>query len=205
VRSTAFLVDRLEAAIVEAQRLVQLAEASSVFTYNNRLHVYEAAFLLIFSAWEGFLEEVMIRFIAGYGNTSGKMVFKPGKVLQSNLVQAKTALFNGRAYLLWHSPDKPIARSQDWFNSGAVESVISSAQTDIAHFAAIRHYVAHRTHDCEVKFNAAALALAGVVVAGSRAGRFLRQRTIDPVSGVDVTWIARISDDLIRYAKQIAD
>jgi hypothetical protein len=195
----------LENAITEAYGLASLAELSSEFTYNNRLHVYEAAYLLIFSAWEGFLEDVMIRFIAGYENSSGKMVLKAGKSFKTDLFQSKQALYNGKAYLLWHSPNLPISRSQAWFINSSVEGVISSAQADIGHFAAIRHYVAHRSDDCATKFNLAALALDGVGTSVNRAGRFLRRQTVDPVSTLQVAWITRIGDDLVRYAKQIAD
>lgn len=195
-------MDRFESAINEAQGLVSLAESSTTFTRTNRLYVYEASYLLIFSAWEGFLEEVMIRFIAGYENSSGLIPLQIGKSRSPDLSSAKIALFNGKSYLLWHSPDKPIKRSQQWFIAGPHETVISSAQTDIDHFAAIRHYVAHRSADCATKFDAAAMALSGSIVVGRRAGRFLRRTTVS--GGATVRWIDRISNELLGYAKQIA-
>lgn len=203
-RTTAFLVDRLRDAIVEAQSLIRLSETSSVFTRTNRLYVYEASYLLIFSAWEGFLEESMIRLIGGYQCGFGAITLRTGKSMQRNLALAKQALFNRRSFLLWHNPDYPIQRSQDWFANGPHETVIASVRSDIENFAAIRHYVAHRSSDCQAKFNAAALALSGATVLGDRAGRFLRKETVDPVSGMDVPWIERISGDLVRYATQIA-
>lgn len=203
MRNTAFLVDRFENAINEAQDLVSLAESSTTFTHTNRLYVYEASYLLIFSAWEGFLEEAMIRFIAGYVNSSGLIPLKLGKTRSPDLTSAKLALFNGKSYLLWHSPDKPINRSKQWFMNGPHETVISSAQTNIEHFAAIRHYVAHRSSDCAAKFEAAAIALSGSIVVGRRAGRFLRRSTVS--GGVAMRWIDRIGSELLGYAKQIAN
>ena len=125
MRRTAFLVDRFSDAITEAQGLVSLAESSTNFTFANRCYVYEAAYLLIFSAWEGFLEEAMIRFIAGYGNSSGSVPLQPGKVRCQNIAAARSALFGSRSFLLWHSPDKPIDRSKLWFVNGPHEMVIS--------------------------------------------------------------------------------
>ena len=202
MRRTAFLVDRFSDAITEAQGLVSLAESSTNFTFANRCYVYEAAYLLIFSAWEGFLEEAMIRFIAGYGNSSGSVPLQPGKVRCQNIAAARSALFGSRSFLLWHSPDKPIDRSKLWFVNGPHEMVISSAQSYIENFAAIRHYVAHRSPDCASKFESAALALSGVQPLGSRAGRFLRRST--SVGGRTVPWIDRIGNDLLGYATQIA-
>lgn len=196
---------RFEDALAEAQSLALLAEATRDFVHTKRLYVFEAAYLLIFSAWEAFLEEVMIRFIAGYGNKTGKMTLQPGRAFQPNLSDAKAALYGSKSYLLWHSPDYPIKKSQTWFINASPQTVISSAYSDIANFAAIRHYVAHRSNDCQAKFDNATLALSGSVITGSRAGRFLRKTTIDPVSGVTLQWIQRIGEDLRRYAKQIAD
>jgi len=197
-------VDRLKDAIEEAQQMLRLSETSSIFTHTNRLYIYEASYLLVFSAWENFLEESMIRFIGGYQCNFGSIKLQNGKASHRNLSLAKQALYGGQTYLLWHSPDKPIRRSQAWFVNGPHEAVIASAQSEIGHFAAIRHYVAHRSKDCEQKFSVAAQALSGANVLGNRAGRFLRKKTIDPVSGMQMSWIERISDDLLRYARQIA-
>jgi hypothetical protein len=204
VRSTQFLAHRLQQSIDEALHLTILAEQSSHFTYTNRFHVYEAAYLLVFSAWEGFLEESFLRFLCGYRNSTSIITLQAGKTFSTDLRTAKTALYNGRAFLLWHSPSYPVTRSQQWFSAGPHETVINAAFNDIEDFAAIRHYVAHRSDDCEQKFDAAARRLSGAGVLGRRAGRFLRNNTIDPVTGLQMPWINRISADLHRYAVQIA-
>lgn len=204
MRKTKFLTDRLQESIDDAIRLTVLAEQSSHFTYTNRFHVYEAAYLLIFAAWEGFLEDTFLRFLCGYGNTAGSMTLHPGKAFSQDLSYAKTALYNGSPYLLWHNPSQVVRRAQRWFISCPHEIVINAAISDIEDFAAIRHFVAHRSDDCEQKFDAAARRLSGTGVLGRRAGRFLRKNTVDPVTGIQMPWINRISDDLHRYALQIA-
>lgn len=203
MRKTEFLADRFQNSIDEALRLTILAEQSSHFSYTNRFHVYEAAYLLIFAAWEVFLEESFVRFLCAYENIAGPMTLQPGKNFSPDLSHAKTAVYNGRAYILWHNPTLVVSRAKNWFVACPHETVINAAINDVEDFAAIRHFVAHRSEDCKQKFDSATRRLSGTGVLGQRAGRFLRKDTVDPVSGIQMPWINRISIDLHRYATQI--
>ncbi|MGJ7521712.1 hypothetical protein ACSFA0_14590 [Variovorax sp. LT1P1] len=203
-RSTAFLIDEMAASLAEATGIVQAAEGSSVFVYSRRLYVYEAAYLLAFSAWENFLEQSFLRFMCGYASSSGAPTATTTWGKPSNLTGAMTTLLGGKPFKLWHNPQHVVGRSQGFFVGGAHELVVASALADIEDFAAIRHYVAHRSADTEVKFQASARRLTGAGIVGGRAGRLLRSSTIDPVSGDHMTWMDRICLDLRRYALQIA-
>lgn len=208
--TTGFLVDRLLGTINEALDLTTRAEKSAEFVYTSRLHIYETSYLLAFCAWENFLEEVFLRLLCGYHNGKGRATLLAGKTYSVDLTAARVVLFSGRDYLLWHSPQYAIRRSQRWFdNSGPaanapLEAVPASSQSDLEDFAAIRHFIAHRTSDARAKFDTAARRQSGYGVLGSRAGRFLRQDTTDPTTGIRMSWMARICDDLVSLANQIA-
>jgi hypothetical protein len=204
-RSTAFLVPQFKEQLSEAEDIASTAEASSHFVYAKRLFVYEAAYLLAFSAWENILEQSFVRLLAGYRNSIGVTALAPGIARPPTVADAVLLVLNGKSYKLWHSPASVIARAQGFFlPNGPHEAVLTSALVDIGDFAAIRHYVAHRSADSRAKFLVAAHRLSGVGLLGTRAGRFLRSQTTDPVSGQAMTWLQRICGDLERYAVQIA-
>ena len=203
-RSTSFLVDELSSRTSEALELAEASEGSSNFLYNKRLHVYEAAYLLTFSSWENMLEQGFFRFLCGYSNAAGVPTKTVTWTRPKTVAAANTLLLGHRSYLMWHNPTDVINRSRRYFTGGPHETVLNSALADISDFAAIRHFVAHRNEDTGIKFQAAATRLSGAPVPGGRAGRLLRSQTVDTVTGLQVTWLERISADLGRYASQIA-
>ena len=205
-KSTAFLVSDLVDQLREALQIAEAAENSSTFLYTRRLYVYEAAYLLAFSAWESMLEQSFLRFMCGYRQKSGVPVATATATWarRRNLTAAMALLLGASQYKLWHNPQHVIARSQGYFVNGPHEIVLTSALADIQDFAAVRHYVAHRSADTRQKFQAAARRLSGASIVGARAGRLLRSSTIDPVTSLQVTWLERMCADLERYAKQIA-
>jgi hypothetical protein len=203
-KSTAFLVSDLADQLREALEIAEAAENSSTFLYTRRLYVYEAAYLLAFSAWENMLEQSFLRFMCGYRPMSGVPVATATWARPKNLTAAIALLLGTSPYKLWHNPQHVIARSQRYFVRGPHEIVLTSALADIQDFAAVRHYVAHRSADTQQKFQAAARRLSGASVVGARAGRLLRSSTIDPVTSLQVTWLERVCADLERYAKQVA-
>lgn len=203
-RTTAFLVAQLSSRVSEARDLAQAAEGSSSFLYTRRLYIYEAAYLLAFSAWENMLEQCFLRFLCGYGNGTGVPARTGTWIRASNVTNANITLLAGKQFLLWHNPAIVVARSKGYFAMGPHEVVLTSALSEVEDFAAIRHYVAHRNHDTELKFQSAATRLTGAPIQGGRAGRLLRSTTTDPVTGAQVTWLERIAADLERYALQIA-
>jgi hypothetical protein len=204
-RSTAFLVPQLRDQLSEAEGIAAIAERSTDFIYVKRLFVYEAAYLLAFSAWENLLEQSFVRLLAGYRNTAGVVALAPTVARPATLGDATLQVLAGQQYKLWHNPAIVISRAKGFFAPNSPhESVLTSAQSDIGDFAAIRHYVAHRSPDSRMKYLNAAHQLAGAAPFGTRAGWFLRSATIDPVTGNAVNWLQRICADLERYAIQIA-
>ena len=204
-RSTAFLAGEIRAQIDEARELIFAAEGAGNFLYARRWYVYEAAYLLAFSAWENLLEQTFYRFLCGYQNSSGLPLRNGTWTRPRDVAAAEALVLNGRQYVLWHNPAFVIGRSQGYFNGAPHETVLQSALHDFEDFAAIRHYVAHRTEDTKRKFQLAATRLSGAPTIGARAGRLPRSKTIDPVSGAQVTWFERIVADLNRYAAQIVN
>tara|TARA_R110001599_G_scaffold269189_1_gene470003 strand:+ start:169 stop:789 length:621 start_codon:yes stop_codon:yes gene_type:complete len=203
-KSTTFLVSDLAGQLREALEIAEAAESSSTFLYTRRLYVYEASYLLAFSAWENMLEQSFLRFMCGYRQQSGVPIATSTWVRPRNLAAAMALLLGPSQYKLWHNPQQVVARSQRYFSNGPHETVLTSALADIQDFAAVRHYVAHRSADTEQKFQAAARRLSGASVVGARAGRLLRSSTTDNVTSQQVTWLERICADLERYARQIA-
>lgn len=203
-RTTAFLVEEFSDRLDDARDFARAVEGSSTFLYTRRLYVYEAAYLLAFSAWENFLEQVFLRFLCGFANKSGSPAHAGHWSIQKSIAAASVLVLQKRRFLLWHNPQDVIDRSKRYLQIGPHEAVLQSALTEIEDFAAIRHYIAHRNHDTAVKFQAAATRLTGAPIHGGRAGRLLRDQTIDPVTGAQTNWLERIGADLKRYAKQIA-
>lgn len=202
---TKFLFNRLSESIVEAIDLASKAEGSDNFTQIQRFFVYEVSYLLAYSSWENFLEQTFFRFLCGYENSSGSISLAPGIVKCKTIQQANLLVLGGKQFKLWHNPQIVIDRSKGFFTSGPHEAVLNSAKADIDNFAAIRHYVAHRSEDTKLKFKSAAVSMIGGSLAGDRPGRFLRLNTIDPVTNTSMTWLDRICGDIERYAKQIGD
>ena len=207
-QSTSFLVDRFQERCDEALDLAQTVEATTTFLHTRRLYVYEAAYLLAFSAWETFLEQVLLRFMCGYQNSLGTPTSTGTWPRPATLAAAHATLLTigprPQPFLLWHNPQGVVQRSRLCFLNGPHEAVLSTVLVEVTDLAAVRHHVAHRTDDTKTKFQDAALRMSGTVVLGGRAGRFLRSSTQDPVTAEQMTWLERACLDLSRYARQIA-
>ncbi len=166
-----------------------------------RLHfLYEIAYLHVFVNWEAFLEESFLRYLCGYFCSTGKQVTVTGNYA-GTLAVARTQLFGGHPYLLWHGASTIEARSRIYFIAGLHETVVASSRSRLEWFAAIRHYIAHKHEDARGKFDAACMNLCGRRFRGSRPGAFLRERT---TSGVPpLRWLELIGDELVKLAAQI--
>jgi len=203
-RHTAALVAEFRGRAAEALDLSAAAESSPTFTYTRRLHIYEASYLLLFCAWENFLEQSLVRFLCGYRNTGGAYARVGGAAHFPSVAAAYAHLLGGKPYLLWHGAQETIDRSNLHLTGGPHAAVVGSALSDLRSFAAIRNHVAHRTENTRSKFDDASRALIGHVVKAGRAGRLLRTQTTLPATGVQCTWLDRINADLGNYAQQIA-
>jgi hypothetical protein len=163
--------------------------------------LYELAYLRVFSAWEIFLEDLFLRYLCGY--RFGGVAETPLVAFAPNLVAARQALYGNQAYLLWHNPQKAIARANNHFVGGnRIATVVGSALTDISNYAAVRHRIAHDHSDARTKFDAATMQLMARHFPGARAGLFLRAQTTHV--GNPMSWLERIALELDSLASQLA-
>ena len=163
--------------------------------------VYELAYLRIFNAWEVFLEEVFLRYLCGYRFQS--QTESPLSGFAYTLQEARTRLYGGSSYLLWHNPDKAISRANQHFRANnRLALVLGSSRADVMNYASIRHRIAHDHDDAIRKFNAASLQLAARRFRGSRPGALLRYPTT--YGNLPCTWLERIALELSALAGQLA-
>jgi hypothetical protein len=164
--------------------------------------LYEAAFLRIFTSWEMFLEEVQIRFMAGYATGGYQPAPLPGRRTYSTIEAARTALYDGRAYLLWHNPTTNADRCARWLASSPIETLSRANQAQLENFASVRHRIAHSSSDASAKFTAATLTLSGTTATHPNPGRFLRSPDIsDPLN--QPKWIRVVADFLVDLGNRI--
>lgn len=203
-RTTRGLARTFSGQAAEARDLISAAESSSRFGHTRRLYVYEAAYLLGFSAWENLLEQAMLRFLCGHQNAGGRYARQGNLPHFRAISNANAHVLRGRSYLLWHNPAEVIVRANRELVGAPHALIIGSALADLNAYAAIRHHVAHRNQDTRAKFDAATLLLTGRRFRASRAGRMLRSSTLLPATGAMCTWCERILHELESLSGQIA-
>jgi hypothetical protein len=163
--------------------------------------VYELAYLRIFLYWENFLEESFERYLCGYENSAGRQTLNSG-AFHRRTTDATNAIraFEGgrRPYVLWHSADRVVTRSQYFFNGGRHEIVINSNLSRLRDFSNVRHRIAHLQDDARQKFDRASMTICGRRFLGARAGKLLRHK-----SSPTERWIHVIARELCNLAGQI--
>jgi hypothetical protein len=163
--------------------------------------LYESVYLRIFSAWESFIEDVLVRFMSGYSTPTYRPVLVPSCPRARSVRGARVHLYGSRNYLLWHDPTSSANRIARYISGSPVEVVIRSRQARLQAFAAIRHRIAHDSDDSKTKFYAAALMLASSDF-GGQPGKLLRAADMtDPLN--QPKWIRVIADELIDTAHSI--
>jgi hypothetical protein len=163
--------------------------------------LYEAVYLRVFSAWEAFVEDVLVRFMSGYKTSTYGPVLTPGCPHSRTVRGARAVLYGARPYILWHNPVSSANRIAGFVTGSPLEATLRSQQARLEIFAAIRHRIAHNSDDTRTTFNAAAMSLAGSGYDG-RPGRLLRAPDLaDPLN--QSKWILRISTELMDAAHLI--
>jgi hypothetical protein len=164
--------------------------------------LHEAAYIRMFGAWENFQEELLVRLLCGSTTPAWPAATRVAGVRRPlTVTAARHQMYNGAAYLLWHNPQKSIARSARLLVSSPVETVLTRHQSRLDHFATIRHRVAHSSSDAIRSFRSTATALSGVEHDGI-AGRLLRSPKFD--DGLTMRmWIHIISEELIDIADEM--
>jgi hypothetical protein len=163
--------------------------------------LYESVYLRIFSAWESFIEDVVVRFMSGRVTPGYRPVRVSSCPRLSSVTAARAHLYKNRDYLLWHNPVTSANRISGYISASPVELVLRSQQLRLQAFADIRHRIAHDSDDSKTKFSAAALMIAGSDYNG-KPGKLLRATDIsDPLN--QPKWIRVISFELINIAQSI--
>jgi hypothetical protein len=153
----------------------------------------------VFCEWEALLADATLRMMMGYASPLYTPAFPAGGTRAVSLAVAQQQLFDGQAYLLWHSPTRNKVRVSRWLYQSPVETVMDTAQAWLEQVAAIRHHVAHRSPDSRQKLDAATMSLAGVRVRGGNAGEFLRAN-----APAGVHWLDQLVTDMEGLALQLA-
>jgi hypothetical protein len=175
----------LQAGVSEALKLAEVGEVARFeaatgtdtrrdFTVARLEYVYELSFLRMFYLWEDFLEQAFLRYACGYQSTIGVATLAAGRSPEPTLAAAQFAAAAGRRYALWHSPSGVIRRSQKFFSSCPIESVVQSNLAQLERLAAVRHRIVHAQADARVNFDAAAMAIAGRRYPAGKPGALLR-------------------------------
>lgn len=160
--------------------------------------LYESAYLRVFAAWENFQEDLTVRFMSGAVSQNYTPIPAQGKSLHRTMKSARTDLYNGRDYLLWHNPQKSLEQIRRHIQNSSIESIIVGSQARLESYAAIRHSVAHGSEDSKRKLAAAVLSLAGTSSTTS-AGKFLRSEdNSNPLN--NRKWILAITQDLMSLS-----
>lgn len=196
--------------VAAALNLISRIETLNAFSQGqaiDRLSIgnvelsYELAFLRIFLAWELFLEDSLLRLLCGYRHSGGQEPLQPNRTYFRTLGDAERAILGGQQYKLWHNPGHVISRAQTYLQNSRYEIIIASAQARLAHFAAVRHRIAHAQSHAARQFDQATMSLAGRRYPASRPGRFLRDRI--PLTQPPTRWIDAISSELVGLSRQI--
>ncbi len=163
--------------------------------------LYESAFLRLFTAWENYLEEVLVRLMAGYQTPGYTPTPAAGRTLLGTVSSARTTLYGGQDYLLWHRPATVVGRARAHLAGSPIETEITRSTSRLTDIASVRHRIAHSSADAQVKFRRASLAITGTE--HRTPGRLLRAPDIsDPLN--QPKWIRVLSEDLKRIADAIS-
>lgn len=171
--------------------------ARTQLTSNRVMHLYEAAYLRMFSAWESFLEECCIRYMLDYHSPHYSPVVSVGGL--GTLQDARLHIYGGRDYVLWHNPNAVVGRVSSRLANSPIETVVNSSYQTLEWMAFVRHRVAHDSDDARSKFDGATMGMAGRRYVGGRPGRFLRA-----ADGVPIRWLPTLGARLKALALQIA-
>jgi len=113
-----------------------------LFTEPQRQQITVAAFLNMFIAWEGFLEDAITKFMSGTLPTNGNPVVR--YVSPPNQESARTFIIGINKYFDYANHDNVKKISRLYFQNGyPIEPHISSIASDLADLRTMRNSSAH--------------------------------------------------------------
>jgi hypothetical protein len=158
--------------------------------------LYEMAYLTVFGHWENFVEECLVRMLAGQGAPSySPALVSPPKA--TTLADSRARILGPKRYMLWYDPVKSADIVAAHVAGSPLESVLRTADASIYRMAAVRHAIAHKSEDALLSFRAAAVTMTGV--SHDKPGVLLRsQDHSDPLN--PVRWLRRLTTELLQLA-----
>lgn len=143
-------------------------------TRNRRDQLVEMAFLRVFLAWEVFVEESFVLYLAGQSPPRGKapprFAFPP-----NSRIAAEWVIPEGRSYAGWTVPHHVSNRAERFFRDGRpFATVLRNNQTALEESRTIRNAIAHKSMAARDKFETLARPkLGGVLPPNLTVGGFL--------------------------------
>lgn len=111
---------------------------------QERSFVVDSAFLRIFIAWEGFLEQVFVAYLCGHPSSAGKTAVRYAAPTSDQ--HARDILVGTQRYVDWSNPQIVCNLAKLYLGSGEpVHPVLSSIQTDLFDLRTVRNAAAHLT------------------------------------------------------------
>lgn len=196
-----------EKRVTESEQIVSSVEAlwqtaplgSQVRRQINEVQLaalYEMAYLSLFGHWENFIENCLVRMLAGQGCSA----YTPSVVVPPkapSLVASRARVLGGRSFMLWYDPIKSAERVATHVAGSPLEAVLRSSSTHIQNMAAVRHAIAHQSKDALASFRIASLSMTGV--SHNKPGDLLRsQDHSDPLN--PTRWLRKFTTDLRQLA-----
>lgn len=127
-----------------SKAFTQDAGGAYFLTPPERSFVVDSAFLRIFIAWEGFLEEVFVSYLLGQPSAAGKLAVR--HAIPSSEQHARDILIGTQKYVDWANPEIVRRLARLYFVNGEpIEPVISSIQNDLFDLRTVRNAAAHLT------------------------------------------------------------
>lgn len=155
-----------------SKAFTQDASEAYLLTHPERSFVVESAFLRIFIAWEGFLEEVFVRYLLGQPSSTGKIAVR--HVSPTSEQHARDILIGTQKYVDWANPEIVRRLARLYFVNGEpIEPVISSIQNDLFDLRTVRNAAAHLTSTTGKALDALASRRLGRVCTNITVGDFV--------------------------------
>jgi hypothetical protein len=203
-RATAYLHRQINEALAFAAAGEDLRACgkrpAQVLTDRRMQLLYEAAYIQMFLAWEGFLEDSFLRCLCGRLRLT-----TPSRLIGPRFLtidQAKDSVLGDSLFFPWSDPSRLRKVSKQFVVGGPHFDVVDSSYSRLVLLIAVRNRIAHRSSYSEIRFNNATMTLCGKRYPQGRPGTFLRDW--DSNTAIPRRWIGSIGLELKNLALQIA-
>ncbi|RYE28534.1 MAG: hypothetical protein EOP48_33375 [Sphingobacteriales bacterium] len=122
----------------------QDAAGTYFLTSDEQSFIVDSAFLRLFIAWEGFLENSFIHYILGNPSSTGKSAVRHATPPSEQ--HARDMLIGTQKYVDWANPQIICKLSKLYLKNGEpIEPTINSIQSDLFDIKTVRNAAAHLT------------------------------------------------------------